>query len=173
MTPPILVLAVGNPSRGDDAFGPLLAEQLQAWLAQQPTAMRDLVEVIVDQQLVVEHMLDLQGRSHVLFVDAAAQCQQGDQIVALQAVPIALATQADQVAMPTISTHSSTPAQLLALHQSLLGTAPPPADLLTLTGHGFELGQPLSDRARLHMPRAWQALQQWLLNAITMQQGAP
>jgi hydrogenase maturation protease len=173
MTPPILVLAVGNPSRGDDAFGPMLAEQLMDWLAQQPEATSRLIDVIVDQQLVVEHMLDLQGRSHVLFVDAAASSLQGDQIVALQAMPVPLVTQADPAAMPTISSHSSTPTQLLALHQSLLCTAPPPADLLTLTGHGFELGQPLSDQARQHMPQAWQALQQWLLNAITMQQGAP
>ena len=27
---PVLVLAVGNPSRGDDAIGPLLAERLEA-----------------------------------------------------------------------------------------------------------------------------------------------
>ena len=28
--PPLLVLAWGNPSRGDDALGPLLAERLLA-----------------------------------------------------------------------------------------------------------------------------------------------
>jgi Ni,Fe-hydrogenase maturation factor len=27
---PLLVLAVGNPSRGDDALGPALAERLEA-----------------------------------------------------------------------------------------------------------------------------------------------
>jgi Ni,Fe-hydrogenase maturation factor len=30
--PPVLILACGNPSRGDDALGPLLLERLQNWL---------------------------------------------------------------------------------------------------------------------------------------------
>jgi hypothetical protein len=33
--PRTLVIAVGNPSRGDDAAGPLLAERLSAWLSDQ------------------------------------------------------------------------------------------------------------------------------------------
>ena len=38
MSAPLLVLAVGNPSRGDDALGPLLLERLQAdgWDAAPP-----------------------------------------------------------------------------------------------------------------------------------------
>ena len=67
MSAPLLVLAVGNPSRGDDALGPLLLERLQAdgWDA------GGQVELLCDFQLQVEHTLDLQGRSAVLLVDAA------------------------------------------------------------------------------------------------------
>jgi len=60
---PVLVLAVGNPSRGDDALGPELAARLEA-------AALPGVEVIVEFQLQVENALDLVGRERVIFIDA-------------------------------------------------------------------------------------------------------
>ena len=60
---PLLVLAVGNPSRGDDALGPMLAERLES-------AALPGVEVITEFQLQVENALDLEGRERVIFVDA-------------------------------------------------------------------------------------------------------
>ncbi|MGQ0597740.1 hydrogenase maturation protease [Aquabacterium sp.] len=165
---PILVLAVGNPSRGDDAFGPLLAQQLQSWLATQTAEVQQAIELITDQQLVVEHALDLQGREQVLFIDAAAR---HDAPVAMQAVaPAPDATkpssQHDQPIQPSVNSHSSTPGGLLALYQSLLNQPPPRADLLTLRGEGFELGAPLSDTAQALLPQAWQLLQGWLDQAL-------
>ncbi|MBI2745967.1 MAG: hydrogenase maturation protease [Burkholderiales bacterium] len=163
---PILVLAVGNPSRGDDAFGPLLAQQLQDWLAGQTADVQQAVELITDQQLVVEHALDLQGRARVLFVDAA---DRHDAPVALKAVvPVRGASQTKgQPDAPVVNSHSSTPGELLALYQSLLNQVPPGADLLTLRGDGFELGAPLSDHAKTLMPAAWNLLQDWLDQALS------
>lgn len=168
---PVLVLAVGNPSRGDDAFGPQLALLLQGWLNTQTTEVQQAIELITDQQLVVEHALDLQGRTHVLFVDAAAQ---HDAPVALQAVPQPHGTGAERSLTnrpskpdtPMVNSHSSTPGDLLALYQSLLNQPPPRADLLTLKGQGFELGAPLSDKAQALIPQAWQLLQGWLNQAL-------
>jgi hydrogenase maturation protease len=61
---PRLVIALGNPSRGDDALGPLVAERLEALnLAG--------VEVLTDYQLQIEYALDLRGREEVIFVDAS------------------------------------------------------------------------------------------------------
>jgi hydrogenase maturation protease len=154
---PILILAVGNPSRGDDAVGPLLAECLQAWLTQQPAAVRARFELITDQQLVVEHVLDMQGREQVLFIDAAAQ---GEQAVSL--VSLAAPAQPAESASASVSSHSSTPAQLLALHLLLLNCAPPAATLLSITGHGFELGASLSQQARSGLRQAWPQLMRWL-----------
>lgn len=163
---PVLVLAVGNPSRGDDALGPLLAERLQAWLGQQDAATLEAIEVITDQQLVVEHVFDMQGRSHVLFVDAAAQGDQPVSLAALQA-PVPWPDQqaahlAAEGPLQPIDSHRSTPAQLLALHQHLLNAAPPASSLLTITGHGFELGEPLSVPAQAALEQAWAALLEWL-----------
>ena len=62
--PSRLVIGIGNPSRGDDALGPLLVERLQA------LNLADL-ELLTDFQLQVEYALDLQARREVVFVDAS------------------------------------------------------------------------------------------------------
>ncbi|HEX9208428.1 MAG TPA: hydrogenase maturation protease, partial [Steroidobacteraceae bacterium] len=65
---PTLVFAVGNPSRGDDAVGPLLAERLLA-------ECLPGVEVLTDFQLQVEHALDLEHRERVIFIDACVDAE--------------------------------------------------------------------------------------------------
>ena len=61
---PVLLIGIGNPSRGDDAIGPLAIERLEGL---------DLpdTELLTDFQLQVEHALDLVGRDEVIFIDAA------------------------------------------------------------------------------------------------------
>ena len=152
---PILILAMGNPSRGDDAFGPLLAERLTQWLGRQAEATQNQIEVICEQQLMVEHVDDLQGRQHILFIDAAAT---GD--------PVARLTGVDALPQPpTIQSHSCPPAQLLALYSHLLNRAPPRSHLLTVAGQGFELGAPLSDTTQHQLEPAWSLLMSWLSTA--------
>ena len=68
MSAPVVVFAVGNPSRGDDAIGPALCGRLAEWLKSE--GLDDQVELIEDFQLNIEHALDLQGREIVLFIDA-------------------------------------------------------------------------------------------------------
>src|SRR5574343_38031 len=50
MRAPIVVFAIGNPSRGDDAIGPVLCERLAAWLAEQQ--LTEQVELIEDFELI-------------------------------------------------------------------------------------------------------------------------
>lgn len=64
---PTLVFGYGNPSRGDDALGWRLIEQLDALRAAGRLAGVDLLS---DFQLQIEHVLDLRGRTRVIFVDA-------------------------------------------------------------------------------------------------------
>ncbi|HOL37057.1 MAG TPA: hypothetical protein PLT38_04440, partial [Rubrivivax sp.] len=63
---PLLVFAVGNPSRGDDALGPTLAHALRVEeeFADAAHAHAELLEVV---QLQIEDALALEGRSAVLF----------------------------------------------------------------------------------------------------------
>ncbi|MDV7391306.1 hydrogenase maturation protease, partial [Arthrospira platensis SPKY1] len=70
--PYLLILAVGNPSRGDDALGPLFLERLET--LREPRGDWDGVELLTDFQLQIEHAVDLEKRELVLFVDASVSC---------------------------------------------------------------------------------------------------
>lgn len=131
---PLLVLGWGNPGRGDDALGPLLVERL---MAQASDLVGDgMLEGLTDFQLQVEHALDLAGRRHVLFVDAARDLRE----------PLAVRVLAPHPA-PTPFTHALAPEALLHVAGQLHGHAPPPATLLALRARRFEFGAPLSGEA--------------------------
>ncbi len=136
---PVLVLAVGNPSRGDDALGPMLAERLAAL---------DLpgVEVLTDFQLQVEHALDLIGRSAVVFVDASADGPAPYSWLGVRA-------RADG----SVTTHALSPDAVLGCYRRVVGD-PPSALVLAIRGNAFELGAPLTDAARANLDCAVTAL---------------
>ncbi|HVN41466.1 MAG TPA: hydrogenase maturation protease [Steroidobacteraceae bacterium] len=144
MTPravaPVLVIAVGNPSRGDDAIGPELAARLEA-------AALPGVEVLVDFQLQVEHAVDLLGREQVLFVDAGTDTPAPFELSPVQPAAEYLHT-----------SHALPPAAVLAASLQVHHQAPPPARLLCVRGEHFELGAPLSAAASAHLEAAWAAL---------------
>jgi hydrogenase maturation protease len=130
---PVLVLATGNPGRGDDALGPRAAQRLAA-------LGLPGVEVLTDFQLQVEHALDLLGRELVVFIDAAVG---GD--AAYELTPIAPAADARH------SSHSLSPAAVLDVCFRLTGIDPPQSRLLAIRGYDFELGAPLSDEAAANL----------------------
>ncbi len=142
---PLLVIGWGNPSRGDDALGPLFVEQLQAAAGNAP------VEWLTDYQLQVEHALDLAGRERVLFVDAATHC----------AAPFEV-TQVQPARDPSFTTHALSPAALLQVYQQVGCGAPPPCSLLAIRAEHFELGQPPGPAALAHLAQALQWGQRWL-----------
>jgi hypothetical protein len=70
--PPALPAAgLGQPQPRRRCAGPLLLDRIQRWLMQQPASQHRAVQCLEDQQLQVEHVLDLQGRQAVLLIDAA------------------------------------------------------------------------------------------------------
>lgn len=143
MTPkPLLLLAVGNESRGDDALGPLLARRVQAWLAS--TGMDGQVEVIEEFQLQIEHTLDIKDRQLLLFVDA------GQGTVPPFAFYAARARRLDGH-----SSHALAPETMLGVYAQVHQASPPPAYILCLAGEGFELGEPLSAAAALHLEQGF------------------
>jgi hydrogenase maturation protease len=151
-----LMIAVGNPSRGDDAAGPLLAERLSFWLKDQGQnpdgADPHHLTVLCDQQLMVEHAYDLRGRDRVLFIDAAAR----------QGEPVQWQRVEASACGPAISSHQCTPAQLLHLCAHTLQIPPPQASLLSLRGEGFELGAPVSGAMHAAMAQAWDEILAWV-----------
>lgn len=133
-----MIIGYGNPSRGDDALGPSLLEQLQEL---QPAGMGPAVyEPITDFQLQIEHVTDLASRNLLLFVDASLTAGAPFEFTRLT-------PQRDH----SYSSHSLSPATLLSVYQDVYKTAPPPAYLLTIPGYSFELGAPLGPQASAHL----------------------
>lgn len=144
MTAPILVFGWGNPSRGDDALGPLFVERIAAL---------DLpgVECLTDFQLQVEHALDLNGRQRILFVDASI-----DAPAPFSAEPIFPARD------ESFTTHAMTPQSVLQVYCDLEDAEPPPTWLLAIRAEGFELGHPLGEAASRHLDLAVAWAREWI-----------
>ena len=152
--PPLLVVGIGNPSRGDDALGPALLDALHA----AGTQSTGQVELLTDFQLQVEHALDLDGRAAVLFVDAALP----GSVRGAALSPLAPAG-AGAVGW---TSHALEPSVLLALCERALGHTPPPAWQLAIEGESFELGDSLSPAARLHLQQARALAEEWLAQRV-------
>jgi hydrogenase maturation protease len=137
---PLLVLAVGNPSRGDDALGPMLAERLEA------EALAG-VEVTTDFQLQVEHALDLVGRRTVIFVDAGTGTPAPFEWRSVSADATLLHT-----------SHALSPEAVLETYARVESAPAPDAWVLCVRGESFELGAGLSAAGAVHLEAAWAAL---------------
>ncbi len=146
-TAPLLIIAIGNPSRGDDALGPALLDALRA------AGVEDggRVELLTDFQLQVEHALDLDGRAGVLFVDAAWP----GAVAGTELTPI----MADSAA--PLGSHALRPQAVLQVCVKL-GLAVPPAWLLAIEGRSFELGEALSPVAVARLADALKLAEGWL-----------
>lgn len=147
MKAPLLIFGWGNPSRGDDALGPLFVERIEAM--QLPG-----VECLTDFQLQIEHALDLHGRSRILFVDAsvaAAEPFSAERIAAAK----------DE----SFTTHAMTPQSVLQVYRDLEDQDPPPCWLLAIRGERFELGEPPTAAAQRNLDAALAWARQWLADA--------
>jgi hydrogenase maturation protease len=134
VTAPVVVFAVGNPSRGDDAIGPVICGRLAKWLENEGLAER--VELIEDFQLNVEHALDLQGRELALFIDAGENTPAP--FIFEQIFPSTAAS---------YTTHALPPQAVLQVYRQTEGKEPPPAFVLCVRGEGFELGAEMTPAA--------------------------
>lgn len=150
MTIDLIVLGWGNPGRGDDALAPLLCERLEAWLPTSPVTGR--VAVVQDFQLQVEHALDLVDRPLALFIDAEAGLT----------APYHLRRQRPGGCFGP-SSHAISPASVLDVYRQIHGQDAPPAFVLGVAGHRFELGETLSPAARENFKLAWSVLKQLCL----------
>ena len=147
MVAPILLFAVGNESRGDDALGPLLLRRMAA------VAMRG-VECQEDYQWQVEHAADLAGRSHVLFIDADVACAppfRFDEIIAAH----------DQ----SYTSHAMSPQALLHAYEQVYGGSAPRSFVLRIRGYDFTLGMPPAPAALDNLRQAESFLHDWLCRA--------
>jgi hydrogenase maturation protease len=156
LTAPLLVLGWGNPSRGDDALGPLFVERLSA------TTGDAGVEWLTDYQLQIEHALDLVGRARVLFVDASLTCAPPFEVSPLRPARDA-----------SFTSHALSPAAVMQVYLDIHGREPPPCTLLAIRGHAFELGAPLAEAAHESLEQALRWGRGWLAEPGTSGRPGP
>ncbi len=159
MGAPILVIAVGNESRGDDALGPLLLRKLGGWLNER--GLEAKVELLEDFQLQIEHAADMVGRKRVLFVDAGADIR----------TPYRFYRAMPDDNWGTFS-HALAPEGVLATYRRIYGSVPPPSFVLCIGAEQFELGTPPSAQALRHMEAALKFMQGLLSNVDEIDWGA-
>ena len=125
--PHTLILAYGNPLRGDDGLGPEAGERLRSMIHDPDVEIRTL------HQLTPELMEPISRSAHVIFIDA---CE--------GAVPGEIGERAIEPSPgATCFTHHATPEALLAGALALYGHAAE-ATILTVAGAEFSLSFSLS-----------------------------
>lgn len=142
-----LVIGIGNPLRGDDGVGALLAEQAAVFTAADPGGP---VAVRSVQQLTPELVEELAQLEDVLFIDAWLTPDRAEpRLTAIAAAAGAL------------ESHRLEPAQLLVASQALYGRMPR-AHLLQVPAHALGHGMELSAELQAVLPAARALLQAWL-----------
>ena len=133
---PVLIFTWGNPSRGDDALGTQAYNQLL-------TENLENVELLTDFQLQIEHVVDLENRERVLFVDASVSATAPFEFYRLQ-------SGRDD----SFTTHAMSPESLLATYETVNQRPAPPAYMLSIRGYEFDLGLPVSGNASHNLDAA-------------------
>lgn len=149
MPAPTLIFGWGNPSRGDDALGPLFVEHFAELASRHPEWGE--IDFLTDFQLQVEHALDLQGRERVLFVDAS-----------LDAPAPAAMSRIEAVRDASFTTHAMSPQAVLKVFADVDDGDPPPCWLMAIRGERYELGESLTKEAVLSLEAALQLAANWL-----------
>ncbi len=171
----ILILGYGNPGRGDDALGPLLVEELERRRAASvrtahdaaaagetpgdepsfatPAVAAPAVDLVWSYELAAEHAYDLSQHDLVICVDAARRQAEG---VRLRSVRPSRSV--------TFSTHTMTPASVLALARELY-RAKPHVYLLTIRGYRWGLREGLSPGAEINIAAAVKTIEEIVAGA--------
>jgi hydrogenase maturation protease len=140
MTTDVLVIGYGNPLRGDDGVGPLIAEQLAKRL-RDPEAK---VQIVACHQLNPELAEPIAETKAVIFIDASVELKPGE--VRISAIA------ADRFSTGAFA-HSMKPSALLATASELFGQAPP-AKAVGIGASSLDMGTQLTAQVRGAVPSA-------------------
>lgn len=136
--PKVLIIGIGNSSRGDDALGWLFAEKCVSY--NYPN-----LDVQMQFQLVVEDAFTISKYDLVFFADATKDnLSKGYQIKEMKIQ--------DAVDF-TFTTHTQSPENILLLAADLF-KAYPKAYTIAISGYHWELGAPVTDQALLNLQNA-------------------
>jgi len=134
-----LILACGNPLRGDDGVGLRIVEELKR------VCRSEEIEIAVAQQLLPEMAEQISEAEIVIFVDASVTQEPGS--IAFEPV---VTSEGDSESF----THRLSPQTLLRLAGTLYGRSPAHAFALNVGVGSCELNEGLSEPARSSIPQA-------------------
>ena len=138
---PILVVACGNPLRGDDG----VAWEIARVLGDSRGVGEGRCEVVAVHQLMPELAECVSEAEGVIFIDAAVSAQPGEiRVRVIDAAPLFV----------TEFSHSLGPAELLAIARDVFARVPRRAFLVTVSAGAFEFSETLSDAVRGAIPGA-------------------
>ena len=109
------------------------------------------MEVLTDFQLQIEHVIDLENRERVLFVDASVSANAPFEFHQIQAA------QDD-----SYTTHAMSPQSLLAVYEKVNQQTAPASFMLSVRGYEFGLGLAVSDEAGVNLGEAVVFIEQCL-----------
>ncbi len=138
-----LIIGVGNPLRGDDGLGWVVAEQLV-----QDGDLGSNIHMV--HQLTPELAQRMADADLVVMIDASHEGESG----AVNMRPVSLSAQPS-----AIGTHYTTPEELAALTASVYGHCPPVV-IITMTGVDFSIGEQLSALIVQKLPSVSEAVRQ-------------
>ncbi|EDY37679.1 conserved hypothetical protein [Cyanobium sp. PCC 7001] len=136
------MIGIGNPLRGDDGVGALLAEAAGG---------------LCLHQLTPELAAELTPLERVLFIDAWLAPESAGPSSSPRLDPLTAAAEPRN----TSTSHRLDPAELLAITAALYGRAPRGA-WLRVPAFAFDHGSELSPQLQASLPQANRLLQQWL-----------
>ena len=134
----VLVIGYGNPLRGDDGLGQVIAARIAE------TARPEAIGVVVAHQLTPELAEPISRSDLVIFVDAAVDVPAGQ----IKVVPII----ADAREAPGTLGHHCGPSQLIAAAQDLYGHSPE-AWAIVVGGASWDYAESLSPAVEHLVPR--------------------
>ncbi len=124
----VLVIGFGSVLRGDDSFGPLVAEEIEKYLEESPSSQ---VNVLIRQTLTPELSDDISKCDFVIFIDASKDGETGRVIEEkIQSDPLAAVSMV----------HFLNPKALLNWTEQLYGKQVE-AVILTVVGNDFSFGE--------------------------------
>lgn len=138
----ILIVGVGNRLREDDAFGPLVAEQLEHRIDD------ERVEILERATLTPELTENLAQASHVIFLDASAELAPGE----FERRPISRDSRGDLALV-----HFLSPEALLEWTTRLFGKAPS-AEIWLMGVAGTGLSEQLTPTVAGRLPEVLELL---------------
>jgi hydrogenase maturation protease len=147
-----IILACGNPLRGDDGVALRIVCSFQDGYTDPET------EIFCAQQWTPELAESISKSQLAIFVDASAAIPPGE---------IRLQTVASSHEPPGLTTHSLSPERLLELSLELFQKVPERALILTIGGASFEHGDQLSELVQKAVPAACNQLKA-LLSGVSL-----